>query len=156
MKNAYTQAAVTTGVIMLMMITVQMLSRLYIQEKLPQMILSGLTSISANKNVILLMVNIFMIIRVCGLIWNVIRNEADLTQRSIEKINLSMLSLQFRTTKTLLLLDESIYYTNNIKILTMDLRKSFDEKNKSRIESSKENLNDIELLMKRFREINNK
>ena len=38
----------------------------------------------------------------------------------------------------------------------MDLRKSFDEKNKSRIESSKENLNDIELLMKRFREINNK
>lgn len=102
------------------------------------------------------LVNIFMIIRVCGLIWNVIRNEADLTQRSIEKINLSMLSLQFRTTKTLLLLDESIYYTNNIKILTMDLRKSFDEKNKSRIESSKENLNDIELLMKRFREINNK
>ena len=62
LKNAYTQAAVTTGVIMLMMITVQMLSRLYIQEKLPQMILSGLTSISANKNVILLMVNIFMII----------------------------------------------------------------------------------------------
>ncbi len=61
-KNAFTKAAVTTGVIMIMMISVQMLSRLYIMENLPNQILGILTSISDNKYVILLMVNLFMII----------------------------------------------------------------------------------------------
>ena len=61
-RKAFSQAAVTTGVIMLMMITVQMLSRLYIQEKLPQLVLAILTSISDNKYIMLLMVNIFLII----------------------------------------------------------------------------------------------
>lgn len=61
-RKAFSQAAVTTGVIMLMMITVQMLSRLYIQEKLPQIVLEMLTSISSDKHVMLLMINIFLII----------------------------------------------------------------------------------------------
>ncbi len=61
-KKALSEAAVTTGVIMLMMITVQMLSRLYTQQNLPSMVLGLLTSISSNKSVILLMVNLFMVI----------------------------------------------------------------------------------------------
>lgn len=61
-KKALCQAAVTTGVIMLMMITVQMLGRVYTQENLPQKVLALLTSISSNKYAIMLMVNIFMII----------------------------------------------------------------------------------------------
>ena len=61
-KKALSEAAVTTGVIMLMMITVQMLSRLYTQENLPQMVLSLLTSISDNPHIIMLMVNLFMVI----------------------------------------------------------------------------------------------
>ena len=60
--EALRQAAITTGVIMLMMITVQMLSRLYTQEQLPQKVLELLTSISNNPQVIMLMVNLFMII----------------------------------------------------------------------------------------------
>ncbi|MCD8223285.1 MAG: TRAP transporter large permease [Clostridiales bacterium] len=62
LRTALTQAATTTGVIMLMMITVQMLSRLYTQEQLPQMVLKLLTSISSNPQMIMLMVNFFMII----------------------------------------------------------------------------------------------
>lgn len=61
-KKVFTEAAVTTGVIMLMMITVQMLSHLYIQQNLPSMVLNMLKSISSNKSVILLMVNLFMVI----------------------------------------------------------------------------------------------
>ena len=61
-KKALSEAAITTGVIMLMMITVQMLSRLYTQENLPQMVLSLLTSISDNPHIIMLMVNLFMVI----------------------------------------------------------------------------------------------
>jgi len=55
-------AGETAGVIMTMLFSVQILSRLYISENLPGMILNVLTSISDNKYIILIMVNIFMII----------------------------------------------------------------------------------------------
>ena len=54
--------ATTTGVVMLMMFCIMMLSRIYVMERLPSMIMDFLGSISTNKNVILLMLNIFMII----------------------------------------------------------------------------------------------
>ena len=56
------QAGETAGVIMTMLFSVQILSRLYVSENLPQMILSFLTSISENPVVIMLMVNLFMVI----------------------------------------------------------------------------------------------
>lgn len=61
-KNAMISAGETAGVIMAMLFSVMILSRLYISENLPDMILDFLTSISDDKNVILLMVNIFMVI----------------------------------------------------------------------------------------------
>ena len=62
MKDALVSAGETAGVIMAMLFSVQILSRLYISENLPSMILGFLTSISDNKYIILIMVNIFMII----------------------------------------------------------------------------------------------
>lgn len=56
------ETATTTGVVMLMMYCIMMLSRIYVQEHLPSLIMNALTSISANKYVILLMLNVFMII----------------------------------------------------------------------------------------------
>lgn len=56
------ETATTTGVVMLMMFCIMMLSRIYVQEHLPSLIMNALTAISANKYVILLMLNIFMII----------------------------------------------------------------------------------------------
>ena len=61
-KDALIQAGRTAGVIMAMLFAVQILSRLYISQNLPDMILTFLTSISSNKYVILLMINVFMII----------------------------------------------------------------------------------------------
>lgn len=61
-RIAMVEAGKTAGVIMAMLLTVQILSRLYITENLPDMILKFLTSISDNKAVILLMINIFMVI----------------------------------------------------------------------------------------------
>ena len=55
-------AGKTAGVIMCMMLSVQILSRLYITENLPDLILGVLTSISSNKIVILMMINVFMVI----------------------------------------------------------------------------------------------
>lgn len=61
-RIAMIDAGKTAGVIMAMTLTVQILSRLYITENLPDLILGFLTSISSNKYVILLMINLFMVI----------------------------------------------------------------------------------------------
>ncbi len=60
--KAFVDAAITTGVIMVMLFGVMMLSRLYIMENLPAKIIGFLTSISSNKIVIMMMINLFMII----------------------------------------------------------------------------------------------
>ena len=60
--NVIIETATTTGVVMLMMYCIMMLSRIYVQERLPAMIISFLTAVSSNKYTIMLMINIFMII----------------------------------------------------------------------------------------------
>lgn len=60
--SCFIESATTTGVIMVMMFAVMILSRLYIMENLPDQIMGVLTSISENKFVLLLMINAFMLI----------------------------------------------------------------------------------------------
>ncbi|MCI8649636.1 MAG: TRAP transporter large permease [Anaerotruncus sp.] len=61
-KSAMTQAGETAGTIMVMLFTVSILSRLYMTENLPDLILDGLTAISKNRIVLLLLINVFMIV----------------------------------------------------------------------------------------------
>lgn len=61
-KEVLLRSASTIGVIMVMLYMVTMLSRIYVTEGVPTMILDVLTSISGNKYVILLLVNLFLII----------------------------------------------------------------------------------------------
>jgi len=61
-KETIVKSAVTTGVIMIMLFSVMILSRMYVMENLPQKILTILTSVSDNRIIILIMINIFMII----------------------------------------------------------------------------------------------
>lgn len=56
------ETAVTTGVVMVMLFVVMILSRLFIFEDLPAVILDSLRNVSDNPFVILLMLNVFMII----------------------------------------------------------------------------------------------
>jgi tripartite ATP-independent transporter DctM subunit len=56
------EAIITTGAIMLMLYCIMVLSRIYIMEGLPAIILSGMTAVSKNPIVILIMINIFIII----------------------------------------------------------------------------------------------
>ncbi len=55
-------AVITTGAIMLMLYCIMILSRIYIMEDLPGLILDTLTAVSENKIIILLMINLFMVI----------------------------------------------------------------------------------------------
>jgi tripartite ATP-independent transporter DctM subunit len=56
------ESGVTTGVIMIMLYSVSMLSRLYILEDLPGKVLHLFYSVSTNKWVIMGMINIFLVI----------------------------------------------------------------------------------------------
>lgn len=56
------ETAVTTGVVMIMLFVVMILSRLFIFEELPEVILDNLRKVSDNPLIILLMLNLFMII----------------------------------------------------------------------------------------------
>lgn len=65
MRTSYAvivESAVTTGVILLMLYSVSMLSRLYILEDLPGRILHLFRSVSENRWVIMGMINIFLVI----------------------------------------------------------------------------------------------
>lgn len=61
-KQTLVETATTTGVIMVMFYVVMILSRLFIMENLPTLMIGFLTSISENKYLILVMINLFMII----------------------------------------------------------------------------------------------
>lgn len=60
--QALLEAGTTTGTIFMMLFSVMMLSRIFISENVPQMILEFLSSISDSRFVILLMINLFIII----------------------------------------------------------------------------------------------
>lgn len=61
-KESLIVASTTAGVIMIMLLSVMMLSRLYIMENVPQMILDFLTGITSNTVILILLVNLFLII----------------------------------------------------------------------------------------------
>jgi len=52
----------TTGVVILMVFFVMILSRLYVMENVPQRLVATLTGITDNKYILLLMINLFLII----------------------------------------------------------------------------------------------
>jgi tripartite ATP-independent transporter DctM subunit len=61
-KDSLIIAGTTAGVIMIMLLSVMMLSRLYIMENVPQMILNAMTSVTENTVLLILMVNLFLIV----------------------------------------------------------------------------------------------
>jgi tripartite ATP-independent transporter DctM subunit len=61
-KDAMVSTITTTGVILLMIFFVMILSRIYIMENVPQRLISTLTGFTENKYTILLMVNLFLLL----------------------------------------------------------------------------------------------
>ena len=62
LRDSLISAGKTTGVIMMMLFSVMILSRLYTMNNVPQMLLFMLTSISDSPAVIMIMINLFMIL----------------------------------------------------------------------------------------------
>ena len=60
--DSLVESAVTTGVVMVMLYSVMMLSRLYIMENLPGKMLGLFRAVSENPWIILFMINIFLVV----------------------------------------------------------------------------------------------
>jgi len=60
--QAMISSITTTGVVILMVFFVMILSRLYIMENVPDRLITALTGFTSNKYVLLLMVNLFLLI----------------------------------------------------------------------------------------------
>lgn len=79
--------------------------------------------------------NLVMIIRTIHLVWKVIKSEVEISHKAIEKLGLSTLQNKYKTLETLLLLDESIYYTKEIDKIILEIKhqhktKLYDNKKK--------------------------
>ncbi len=61
-KQSFFESGVTTGVMILLVLFACIFSRILTQEQMPQMIARALTSVSDNKIIVLLMVNLFLVI----------------------------------------------------------------------------------------------
>ncbi|MCD8084266.1 MAG: TRAP transporter large permease [Clostridiales bacterium] len=62
LKNIFIETGTTTGVIMVMLFVIMIVSRYFVMADIPNMMKDAMLSISDNKYVILLMCNIFMVI----------------------------------------------------------------------------------------------
>jgi len=62
LMNTMINSITTTGVVILMVFYVMILSRLYIMENVPQRLVATLTGVTGNKYLLLLMVNLFLVI----------------------------------------------------------------------------------------------
>ena len=62
LRDSFVDAAKATGTIMLLTLTVQMLSRMFIDVNLPKMILNAFYSVTDNRWGILAMINLFLIV----------------------------------------------------------------------------------------------
>ena len=60
--NIVVESSITTGVIMVMLYSVSMLSRLYILEDLPGKVLDLFYTISSNPYIIMFMINVFLVL----------------------------------------------------------------------------------------------
>lgn len=61
LKDVFMDGARTTGTVMVMVVMTMAMGQILTMENVPTALLSGLTSISSNKNVILMMINIFLV-----------------------------------------------------------------------------------------------
>ena len=62
LREIFITTGTTTGVVMVMLFTIMIVSRYFVMAQVPEMLSNALLGVSSNKYVILLMCNIFMVI----------------------------------------------------------------------------------------------
>jgi hypothetical protein len=100
-------------------------------------------------------INFPQILRIVTLAWKVCKDEINKSNLALEKVNMSVLKNKLQTMDTLLLLDESIYYTKQIDRIIAEMKTEFDEINDNRNENIIEGFDELEQMMAQLKELNN-
>ena len=98
--------------------------------------------------------NLIMILRTVKLVWNIVRDEINLTHKAIVKANVGVLKNQYEMLNTLILLDEAIYYTEQMDRLLIELTIDFTKTNELRKSDINEGLNELDQLLLELRSLN--
>lgn len=107
-----------------------------------------------NDTKALTSLNLPMIIRTIQLVWKSIKKELQHNNNRIEKVSRSTLVAQLETEKTLILLDDCIYYTLQIDCLIADMKKEFDITNERRLGRQGLDMSDLKHLMQELKNAN--
>jgi hypothetical protein len=100
------------------------------------------------------LINLPMILRVINLAWKVVKDEIDITHRAIEKINLNTLKNKLELEKTLILLDETVYYTGEIDKIILAKMKSFDQNLQNNRMIEEKGIEEFNNILLEYKEIN--
>lgn len=98
--------------------------------------------------------NLPMVIRTINLVWKSIKRELQYTNNRTALVYSSAMKNQLETEKTLILLDNCIYYTAQIDRLIADMKTEFDNTNERRIHQIAEDTDDLKSLLDELKSIN--
>lgn len=100
--------------------------------------------------------NLVMIIRTVHLVWKVMKHEIDVNHKSIKKMNMGILRNKIETAQTLILLDEAIYYTEQIDRLIENMKLEFDQINHKRQVNLHNQFSELDAMLEELKKQTNK
>ena len=117
------------------------------------------TTVNVNKVIItreITTLNLPMVIRTVQLSWKAIEHEAQVEQYAIEKVTLANVKNQLETVKTLVLLEDALFYTNQIDEMILGMKGSTDKRNAERRENNQRAYSEMEELLAEIKALNDK
>jgi hypothetical protein len=99
-------------------------------------------------------INLPMMLRVIWLTWSVVKEELELTHRAKVKVNYSVLKNKYETLQTLVLLDESVYYTREINKFIVKKKDEFVIQFYENEHAIQNGFNELDQLMAEFTQLN--
>jgi hypothetical protein len=99
-------------------------------------------------------INVPQIIRILTLAIKCIKNELETNQKSLEKINLSVIKNKYETVQTIILLDQSIYYTSHLDRIIRAKMDVFDTKAEEQKENEVVEIDEFYALLQEYKGLN--
>lgn len=98
--------------------------------------------------------NLPMAVRTVYLVWKEVKREIEYNHNLTEKVMISTIKNQLEVGKTLILLDDAIYYTRQIDELILNMQKEFEENNDKRRKSLQNLFSELDHMMSDLKRLN--
>lgn len=99
-------------------------------------------------------INLPMVIRTTKLVWKSIKRSIEYKHNKIEKIYSGTMVTMLQTEKTLILLENCLYYTMEIDRVIAEMKAEYDRKNQQRVEQLEEEVFDLRDLVAKLKGVN--